>query len=138
MSKKSWGNRPFKAVKSWQSFRFDQKCLHLPTTDKIKNPTFVTRETRRPTNSSVGVKGGMCLRNGMWHDLRNDITMCNIEINKLKSVSFLRELVSSTNSVFTRQFCKYSRFSCCGVRTRLSLSVMIIAFEFCCNEKVNH
>ena len=25
------------------------------------------------------VKGGMSLRNGMWHDLRNDIIMLNVK-----------------------------------------------------------
>ena len=28
---------------------------------------------------AVGVKGGMSLRNGMWHGLRNDIIMQNVK-----------------------------------------------------------
>ena len=34
--------------------------------------------TRYPDRIAVRVKGGMSLRNGMWHGLRNDIIMRNL------------------------------------------------------------
>ena len=33
---------------------------------------------RKLSNKPVRVKGGMSLRNGMWHGLRNDIIMRNV------------------------------------------------------------
>ena len=43
---------------------------------------------------AVRVKGGMSLRNGMWHGLRNDIIMRNVKYGKwLKEMNYTEKHV---------------------------------------------
>ena len=40
------------------------------------------KEVMLGSPNAVKVKGGMSLRNGMWHGLRNDIIMRNVKYGK--------------------------------------------------------
>ena len=51
-----------------------KKCKHLKAIGKGNKPNGADALT----DEAVRVKGGMSLRNGMWHGLRNDIIMRNV------------------------------------------------------------
>ena len=61
------------------------------------------KTSKRPSQLAVRVKEGMSLRNGMWHGLRNDITMAQkkkmAQTNKLN-----RKARASLPRLFWRQF----------------------------------
>ena len=64
----------FKASQTMVNFRIVQTGLmkEIP-----RNKT--QHAARRHGITTVRVKGGMSLRNGMWHGLRNDIIMRNVK-----------------------------------------------------------
>ena len=81
----------FKAVKYWAPFVLigDDVTLNFESTKGEALPlnlgkTLITCQGMRNKNfnlclmDAVRVKGGMSLRNGMWHGLRNDIIMWNV------------------------------------------------------------
>ena len=71
--------------------RFSSPSLHKPfcftftifiKTICLNQINFAVTESRNwnaVSKLSVRVKGGMSLRNGMWHGLRNDIIMRNVK-----------------------------------------------------------
>ena len=54
------------------------RALQVFSLRKLEHSAQCTVDGLGPQRSTVRVKGGMSLRNGMWHGLRNDIIMRNL------------------------------------------------------------
>ena len=61
---------------------FSQRCLqtfYIFLSRALADISKRTKEKYKTTSVyTVRLKGGMSLRNGMWHELRNDIIMWNV------------------------------------------------------------
>ena len=60
-----------------ERFSYD---LEMKTREQNRNNK--RKEIERWLLAAVRVKGGMSLRDGMWHGLRNDIIMRNVKYGK--------------------------------------------------------
>ena len=77
-------------------------CHHkLRMTESI-DPLTKTLEILLPLVSApVRVKGGMSLRNGMWHGLRNDIIIRNVKYGKRRQkINLLKSMHVSLPCLF--------------------------------------